>query len=252
MHILLYSDHTIKYKGDLWFNNILRIRGFIFMTTLYLIRHGQALGNSLRQFHGNTDGALTPIGYKQLDALSNFTKENILDIDVFYSSPLTRALETAKAVNKHYNKPITTDNDLMEIHGGDWEGVSWDDIMAKYPTHYEKWVNLPHTFFAPNGETMEQVYNRFVNRVNAVVKQHDGSTIAIFAHAIVIRCYIAYALNLGLEGVSTLNYGDNTNISKITFDENYTPTVCYYYNSSHLSDDISTFALRKKENDLNT
>ncbi len=214
------------------------------MTTLYLIRHAQAEGNLLSVFNGSTDGELTEIGYKQLDALSDKSKE--LAIDVIYSSPLKRAYQTAKAVNKSFNLHIIKDSRLIEINCGDWETKTWDFIMKEYKESYDDWVNTPHNFQSPNGESMLQAYNRVVSRIDEIVTENKGKTIAVVAHAAVIRCYLAHALGYTILRIGELGWGDNTNISKITFDEHLNPVVEYRYDNSHLPEEISTFAIRKK------
>lgn len=68
------------------------------MTRIYLFRHAEAEGNIKREFHGQTEGLITPRGRLQLDALAHRCGE--LPIERIYSSPLIRAVETAKAVNR--------------------------------------------------------------------------------------------------------------------------------------------------------
>jgi probable phosphoglycerate mutase len=63
------------------------------MTKIYLIRHAEAEGNLYRRIHGWYDGAVTDMGYRQIEAL----KQRFADIkiDAVYSSDLKRARETA-------------------------------------------------------------------------------------------------------------------------------------------------------------
>ena len=61
-------------------------------TTVLLIRHGETEWNTLGKFQGCTDIALSKEGIKQAELLKNRLKGNF---DYIYSSPLSRAFETA-------------------------------------------------------------------------------------------------------------------------------------------------------------
>lgn len=73
------------------------------MTTIYLIRHAQAAGNVGHVFQGHVNSNLSPLGYAQLEYLARRGQE--LHPDIVYSSPLKRAAETAKAVNRSWAPP---------------------------------------------------------------------------------------------------------------------------------------------------
>lgn len=103
------------------------------MTRVILIRHCEAEGNVKRIFQGHTDAEVSENGLKQLDLLALRLRNT--KIDVLYSSPLKRAFTTAQAVNRYHDLPILQDNDLMELNGGEWEGVPWQ----KCPTDTPKW-----------------------------------------------------------------------------------------------------------------
>ena len=66
------------------------------MTTIYLVRHGEAEGNAFRRIHGQYDTILTPTGFRQTEALARRFRE--IPVDACFSSDLTRASLTARAV----------------------------------------------------------------------------------------------------------------------------------------------------------
>ena len=82
-------------------------------TELYLIRHGQSLGNFERRFLGHTDLDLTPLGYKQAQCAAAFFKD--IKIDAVYSSDLLRAFNTAKAVADEKPAAICILSHLIDI-----------------------------------------------------------------------------------------------------------------------------------------
>lgn len=214
------------------------------VTTLYLVRHCQAEGNLKMEYHGHTDGNVTEMGEKQLAALTGATGN--WELSAIYASPLIRAQKTAAALNANYHLPIVTDDSLKEIYCGDWEGRSWDDIVVRYREEYIAWETHPEDYVSPGGESMRQAYERVVKTINGIVRKHPGEAVAVVAHSGIFRCYLAYAMFGELRNLNQIGWGDNTNISKITFDESWNPTVVYHYDASHLTPDISTLAQRKK------
>ena len=66
------------------------------MTTIYLVRHGEAEGNAFRRIHGQYDSMLTPTGFRQVEALARRFRE--IPVDACFASDLTRTSLTARAV----------------------------------------------------------------------------------------------------------------------------------------------------------
>lgn len=98
------------------------------MKHLYFIRHGESAANVLRQFAGQVDSLLTERGRRQAAATSPDVAK--LGIDLILSSPLRRALDTAKIIAKDIGYPvdgIITNDLFMEHDVGQLAGKSWDD-----------------------------------------------------------------------------------------------------------------------------
>ena len=208
------------------------------MTTVYLVRHAEAEGNKNRTFQGRTDCDLTEKGYRQLESLAERFKD--IKIDKLYSSPLKRTIETAKAVNKYHNLPINIDENIIEINGGVFEGLNWDKVGEMYPEEHKVWVNQPHNFKIEGGESMKNVYERMKKAITAIVSENKGKTVAVVSHGCAIRNYLCYANKMPHEKICTLEWADNTAISKIEFDDDLEPTVIFQNDSSHLSDEDAT------------
>ncbi len=214
------------------------------VTTLYLVRHCQAEGNLMMAYHGQTDGKVTEMGKLQLEAVAKASTDWALS--AIYTSPLQRAFQTAEAVNRNYDLPLIIDNDLMEIYCGEWEGKDWEYIFEHYNESYVTWELEPEKFVSPGGESMVEAYERICKAINTKVRAHPGKTVAVVGHSAVFRCYLAYVLYGELRDLKAIGWGDNTNICKVEFDENFDPTLCYKYDASHLTPEISTTELRKR------
>lgn len=208
------------------------------MTTVYLVRHAEAQGNKDKVFQGRTDCNLTEKGYVQLDALSERFKE--IKIDKLYSSPLKRTIETAKAVNKYHNLPVIIKNEIIEINGGGFEGQQWDKVSELFPEAYRLWANEHHNFKIDGGESMIDVYERMKKGIASIVKESPDKTVAVVSHGCAIRNYLCYANKIPFEKLSTLEWADNTAISKLEFGDDLVPKIIYQNDSSHLSDENAT------------
>ena len=114
------------------------------MTRVILIRHCEAEGNVKQIFQGHTDAPITENGRRQLELLALRLRNT--KIDVLYSSPLVRAYETAVAINQYHNLPILQEQGLMELDGGEWEGIPWTDLPEKFPEMAEIWWTAPYEF----------------------------------------------------------------------------------------------------------
>ncbi len=169
------------------------------MTKIYLIRHAQALGNQEQRFQGNTDRPLSPLGLEQLEYLAPRCRE--LGARVVYTSPLSRARDTAQAVDRFLKVPVVVMDDLREIHCGDWENQRFADIDRLWPEERRIWKEEPWNYCAPNGESMRQVYDRAVGALRTLESKHPGQCIAVVCHGCVLRTIFAFARG-GLEHFS--------------------------------------------------
>lgn len=208
------------------------------VTTVFLIRHGEAQGNIDGTFQGHTDCEITQKGKKQLAQLRERFKE--IPFDVIFSSPLLRTIETAEAVNFYHNLPLQTDRGLIEINGGAFEGKKWADIESCYPVEHEVWTKTPHKFKIIDGESMEDCYNRITLTITKLAARNRGKTLAIVSHGCAIRNFLCYAMGESADNLVNVPWSDNTAVSKIEFDHNLKPTIIFQNDASHLSGDLLT------------
>ena len=201
-------------------------------TTVYVVRHAEAAGNLSGTFQGSTDAHVTETGYRQLERLSERFRS--VPLEAVYSSPLTRALETAKAVNRHHALRIETLDGLQEIDGGAFEGMAWADIPIRYPDEIALWNERPHDFIAVGGESMLDVYARMKASIGHIVSRHVGQTVAVISHGCAIRALLSYAASGSITGLSDVCWSDNTGVSLIEFDNDMRPRVVYVNDVTHL------------------
>ena len=128
---------------------------------IYLIRHGQTVLNREGRYQGRIDSALTPLGVAQAEAIGRRLAA-LHDADPgdwrLEVSPLGRALETARIIGEIAGLgPAVVDERLIEADYGDFEGLTREEVDARWP----EFIGLESTFGrAPGGETMEALWAR--------------------------------------------------------------------------------------------
>ena len=203
------------------------------MTDLYIIRHCEAIGNRDRTFQGISDCDITELGAKQLEYVAERFKN--IKPDAVYSSPLKRAYLTAAAANKYHGLPITKLDELIEINGGEIEGISWVDFPETRPELEYAWSFEPHNFHPKGGESMRSVYLRSWKAVKEIISGNEGKTIFLASHGCTIRNIICNALGRSVEQLNTVDWADNTGVFHLRFkDVDKLPEILVFNDISHL------------------
>jgi broad specificity phosphatase PhoE len=154
------------------------------MTRLILCRHGETDWNVEGRYQGQADPPLNATGLAQAQDLVDALRA--LGLQVVYSSPLRRALQTARIVAENLQLPLLVEPRLMEIHQGDWQGRLRSEIDARYPDIFQRWQTEPWTVTPPGGESMVQVQERVNRALDDIVKPNRGRCIGLVSHRIPI------------------------------------------------------------------
>jgi alpha-ribazole phosphatase len=159
---------------------------------LLLIRHGQTDWNLAQRFQGQSDIELNETGRKQAQALAD--RLSAEHFDAVYSSDLKRATETANIITQMSD--CEPDPRLREIHFGDWEGLTYDEIKEKHHETLAAWEADIFKNAPPHGETLEGLSVRVQSMLDELRKKHEGQNILIVAHGGVLQTLICLALKL--------------------------------------------------------
>jgi alpha-ribazole phosphatase len=158
-------------------------------TKLYLIRHGETEQNKTGVLMGSTDTPLNDHGRLQAATLGE--RLNALEVDSIFSSPLSRAVETAALVFGE-ETPIITDSSLQEFHFGEWEGMHFSEIARQYPEIWEKWLTDWEQTHIPGGEAFPAFKHRVISVVEEIVRYNAGKRVAVVSHGGCIRSLLAH------------------------------------------------------------
>ncbi|MDD4893750.1 MAG: histidine phosphatase family protein [Candidatus Omnitrophica bacterium] len=159
-------------------------------TKLLLIRHGSTDWNVLQRYCGFVDIALNKRGRAQARRLHRRLKDET--VHKVYSSDRKRAIETAGIIFKGYD--IEEVPDLREMHFGIFEGLTYKQIMKKFPDTYKKWIDNPFETVIPSGESLDILRKRVTKALKKIILKHPGQTVAVVCHGGVISTFINHIL----------------------------------------------------------
>jgi broad specificity phosphatase PhoE len=192
-------------------------------TLIYLIRHGLTEWNLQKRFQGHLAVPLSPEGLEQSRAVGEWLARQPVRFAAIYASDLLRAMQTAQAIGDSLALVPQPMAALREIHGGEWQGLSVEDINTKYPGRLAEWYEKLDSFTLPGGESIPQVQERVFAFYKNVVRQHVGEAIIIVSHGAALSALQAAihdwdlmetwrtkSTRLGNTGVTALSVEPNT------------------------------------------
>jgi len=165
------------------------------MTTLILIRHGHTDWIDKKLAGWLPDVHLNDLGKQQAEELPR--RLAALDITAIYSSPLERAVETAKPLAKARGLRIQRVGDLGEVKFGDWQGQPLKVLSGK-----KEWMIVqaaPSAFQFPHGESFRETQSRAVGAIEKIIASHATGTLVAFSHGDVIKLIVAYYSGIALD-----------------------------------------------------
>ena len=163
---------------------------------LYIIRHGQTAWNKEEVFRGTKDIPLNEVGQKEAAALGTYLKD--IQFNAIYTSPLSRAVQTAEAVARAQGISPDVEASLMDLNFGSWQGVSHEEIKKSYPELYHTWKTAPDQVKFPKGESLHHVLTRIEDLLDRLAKEHVDHTVGLFSHRVVCKVLLCRLLGLDL------------------------------------------------------
>lgn len=161
-------------------------------TRLYLTRHGEVV--KVEVYHGQTDVDITPTGVKQMERLRELLKDKKLQ--AVYSSDLTRTWKGAEIIAQPHDLTPQAFPQFREVHFGRWQGLSYAQVMERYPSDIPQWLKNVDQFRIPDGESMIDVRQRAIPQLQELIEQHRGKEFVLVCHGALNRLILAEALHL--------------------------------------------------------
>jgi phosphoserine phosphatase len=166
---------------------------------LLLVRHGETDWNRQQRFQGQIDVPLNQMGRTQAAQAAEFLKT--VPIDRAITSPMLRPKATAEAIVQ-YHPHLTLEQvpDLAEISHGLWEGKLETEIEQSYPGLLKQWQQAPETVQMPEGENLQQVWDRSTAAWDAIVastptgNSDRPTTVLVVAHDAVNKAILCHVV----------------------------------------------------------
>jgi len=167
-------------------------------TRLLLVRHGATPRTAEDRFSGAEGVDLSDEGRQQVRLLANrLAGEGVC---AAYTSPLSRAAETAAILcEPHRLTPIQREG-LREISHGHWEGLTRTEVEAQFRDEYLTWEEDPFTFAPADGESGVSVLARALPVIREIVVAHRDENVIVVSHKATLRLVLSSLLGFDARG----------------------------------------------------
>jgi len=183
-------------------------------THLIALRHGQTAWNAEMRIQGQLDVPLDSTGQQQARLLAQALAD--ADIDVVYSSDLSRAAGTAAALTAITGQSVLTDSSLRERGFGIFEGLTYAEVDQRWPEQAQRWRRRDPDFGPAGGETLKDFDARAIAAYTRLVQRHPGQVVAVFAHGGLLDSLYRAATHQPLTAPRTWELG-NARINRVLF-----------------------------------
>jgi len=165
-------------------------------TRLLLVRHAATTMIEEGRFSGDTGVELSETGREQAARLAERLEP--LEIDAVYSSPLSRARDTAHILAAPHRLEVVENPELREISSGHWVGLTRAEVEERHRAEYETWQTDPFLLAPVGGETGVAVLARAMPVIRQIVVAHEGRTALVVSHKATLRLILSSLLGFDL------------------------------------------------------
>ena len=201
-----------------------------FLMRCYLVRHAQTAWNYENRIQGHSDQPLSLAGLDQAKRLGGYFAGRT--IAAVYTSHLLRSVQTAQAIARQTGKEPSVDPMLAEMHLGEWEGLTPEEVNSRYGGAYQRWRVAPSEVSIPASEPLKEFRRRVeevVERILAV--RHGEGDIVIVSHGGVIAALLAAWMQAEYDQLLRRLVLDNAGVSAI--DYRMMPPCILWVNATH-------------------
>jgi alpha-ribazole phosphatase len=164
-------------------------------TSVWLVRHGQTRYNLERRYQGRGDSPLTTYGQRQIAALA--ARLQRIPFTVALVSPAPRTQQTAqKILAGRRGLTVRLDGRWAETDHGRWEGLTYKEVLARYPDEARaRWADGINGR-AQGGESLAEAYARVAEAWRSLLRDHAGGRVLVVTHATPIQLVLCECFGL--------------------------------------------------------
>ena len=201
------------------------------MTELILVRHGRTAWNKEPRFRGQADIPLDEADMAQARATAERLSE--YPVAAVYSSPLIRAMATAQPIAQKQGIKVQPHNGLIDINFGKLQGLPPQQVREQDADLLDSWLKTPHKVTFPDGESLNDVRDRFTNALNELTARHANETVVLLSHMVALK--VALCVVLGLDNSHFWQIAQNTCAINIVSAENGNYIIKLINDTCHLN-----------------
>ncbi len=176
------------------------------MTTVILVRHGETEWNRKRRIQGGgSNTKLNENGRKQAECIAQRLKGE--RIEAIYSSPLDRAMETARPIAEKCGLEVNIEPSLREIEAGELEGVLLSELGERFSQVLTAAVRGDTLPKIPGGESLDEIRKRAWKAILAIMDKHPDGTVAVVTHYFVILAVVCSVLDTPIIRIGRFRLG---------------------------------------------
>lgn len=161
---------------------------------LILVRHGETPWNKEGRIQGTSDIELSDTGIEQARKLALSLKDS--KIEAIHASPLKRAYRTAEIINSFHGRNIEVHPELMEMDQGDFEGLSFQELLVCEKEFIHRWIADPASVKMPRGESLAELQDRVWPTVEKIIAGERNALVV--AHNFIIAAILCRIRDISL------------------------------------------------------
>jgi probable phosphoglycerate mutase len=205
---------------------------------LILIRHGETVWNRQRRMQGHSDSPLSDTGLRQAQLLGRRLAQ--MKFDALYSSDSGRAHHTARCVAEATGHAIIVDPRLRERNFGVLEGLTREEMEARFADDYAGFKSRDPHFAMQRGESGLAFRQRTIDCMDEIVARHPGQLVVVVTHGLVLDVFYRIAMGIPWEE-RRVHELVNAGINRLRHDGR-TWHIEVWGDGSHLGESLQTSA----------
>ncbi|MBR1620046.1 histidine phosphatase family protein [bacterium] len=189
------------------------------------ISHGATIYSEEGRFSDNPNyPPLSDLGIDETENLVKYLKARAIKNDVIYSSPSVRTQQTAEIVAKLFKQEFETVENLTPRKCGEWDGLTYEQILTKYPNGISEILANLESDEGNTGESTVKFISRIKKVIDDLVEKNTGNRIIIVTHPDVIQAAICGALDISADKLLKI-YIRTGSVTQISYFENWASLV---------------------------
>jgi probable phosphoglycerate mutase len=161
---------------------------------IYFLRHGETTASQTGGYCGTLDPDLTPEGYQMAEDFANAYKS--LPWVAVFSSPLRRAVATAKPLCEAAGIQMQLKNGLRETAYGQWEGKTPEEVNCEFHDDYVRWLADPGWNAPTGGERGIDIARRSSPVIEEIEQACSAGNVLVVSHKATTRIMLCSLIGI--------------------------------------------------------